>query len=91
LEPNQGNIMENPLQAVELIGTIDEKGQLHLDEPISAVGQGRVRVILLPEEAEIGENEWLKAAASNPAFDFLKDPAEDIYTLDDGQPFNDQR
>ena len=83
--------MENPLQVVELIGTIDEKGQLHLDEPISAVGQGRVRVILLPEEAEIGENEWLKAAASNPAFDFLKDPAEDIYTLDDGQPFNDQR
>ncbi len=83
--------METPLQAVELIGTIDEKGQLHLDEPISAVGQGRVRVILLPEEAEIGENEWLKAAASNPAFDFLKDPAEDIYTLDDGQPFNDQR
>ena len=83
--------MENPLQAVELIGTIDEKGQLHLDEPISAVGQGRVRVILLPEEAEIGENEWLKAAAGNPAFNFLKDPAEDIYTLDDGQPFNDQR
>ena len=83
--------MENPLQAVELIGTIDEKGQLHLDAPISAVGQGRVRVILLPEEAEIGENEWLKAAASNPAFDFLKDPVEDIYTLDDGQPFNDQR
>ena len=83
--------MENPLQAVELIGTIDEKGQLHLDEPISAVGQGRVRVILLPEEAEIGENEWLKAATENPAFDFLKDPAEDIYTLDDGQPFNDQR
>ncbi len=83
--------MENPLQAVELIGTIDEKGQLHLDEPISAVGQGRVRVILLPEEAEIGENEWIKAAASNPAFNFLKDPAEDIYTLDDGQPFNDQR
>ena len=83
--------MENPLQVIELIGTIDAKGQLHLDEPISAVGQGRVRVILLPEEAEIGENEWLKAAASNPAFDFLKDPAEDIYTLDDGQPFNDQR
>ena len=83
--------MENPLQAVELIGTIDEKGQLHLDEPISAVGQGRVRVILIPEEAEIGENEWLKAAASNPAFDFLEDLGEDIYTLDDGQPFNDQR
>ena len=83
--------MENRLQAIELIGTIDEKGQLHLDAPISAVGQGRVRVILLLEEAEIGEHEWLKAAADNPAFDFLKDPDEDIYTMDDGHPFNDQR
>jgi len=25
--------------------------------------------------------EWLRAAAANPAFDFLKGPEEDIYTL----------
>lgn len=77
------------MQAIELTGTIDEKGQLHLDSPISQVGQGRVRVILLREEAEIGDSEWLKAAAGNPAFDFLNDPAEDIYSLNDGRPFND--
>ena len=29
-------------------------------------------------------------AAHNPAFDFLKDPAEDIYTLSDGKLFRDQ-
>lgn len=38
----------------------------------------------------IDEREWLHAAASNPAFDFLKDPEEDIYTLADGKPFHDQ-
>jgi tetratricopeptide (TPR) repeat protein len=40
------------------------------------------------EEGEIDESEWLRAAATNPAFDFLKNPEEDIYTLDDGKPFN---
>jgi hypothetical protein len=38
---------------------------------------------------EIDEQKWLKAAAGNPVFDFLKDPEEDIYTLADGKPFND--
>ena len=37
---------------------------------------------------EIGEEEWLRAAATNPVFDILKDPEEDIYTLADGKPFN---
>jgi tetratricopeptide (TPR) repeat protein len=41
------------------------------------------------EDGEIDEHEWLRAATSNPAFDFLKDPEEDIYTLADGKPFND--
>jgi tetratricopeptide (TPR) repeat protein len=41
------------------------------------------------EEGEIDESEWLRAAATNPAFDFLKEPEEDIYTLDDGRPFNE--
>jgi hypothetical protein len=38
---------------------------------------------------DIDEYEWLKAAARNPAFDFLNDPEEDIYTLADGKPFHD--
>jgi len=37
------------------------------------------------------ESEWLRAAATNPAFDFLKGPEEDIYTLADGKPFHDQK
>jgi hypothetical protein len=36
------------------------------------------------------EQEWLQAATSNPAFEFLKDQEEDIYTLSDGKPFNNE-
>lgn len=43
----------------------------------------------LLKKAELEEFELLKAAARNPAFDFLKDPEEDTYTLNDGKPFHD--
>jgi len=45
----------------------------------------------LAEGTEVDEKEWLRAASANPAFDFLKEPEEDIYTLEDGRPFYDQR
>ncbi|MCK4559595.1 MAG: hypothetical protein KAV45_07415 [Calditrichia bacterium] len=39
---------------------------------------------------KISENEWHRAMASNPLLESIYDPAEDIYTLDDGVPFNDE-
>lgn len=36
--------------------------------------------------ADMDEKGWLREAGQNPAFDFLKDPAEDRYTLRDGKP-----
>ena len=78
-------------KALEVVGTVDAQRQLHLDEPLPIVGPSRVRVIILiPEETDMDEREWLRVAARNPAFDFLKDPEEDIYTLADGEPFDDQ-
>jgi hypothetical protein len=41
-------------------------------------------------DGDISESAWTKAAATTPAFDFLKDAAEDIYTAADGKPFHDQ-
>jgi hypothetical protein len=79
------------LKALDVVGTIDEQRQLHLDEPLPIVGPSRVRVIILiPEEPDMDEKEWLQAAVSNPAFDFLKEPEEDIYTLADGKPLHNQ-
>ena len=48
-------------------------------------------MFLLPEESDLNETEWLQASAANPAFDFLKDPEEDVYTLSDGESFYDER
>jgi hypothetical protein len=81
-----------PLRAIETTGIIDELNRLQLDSPLPIKAPRRVRVIVLffDEAEDWDEAEWLKAAASNPAFDFLKDPAEDIYTLEDGRPFHDE-
>lgn len=39
---------------------------------------------------EISEEEWRRAAASNPAFGFLDDPEADVYGLDDGEPYREE-
>jgi hypothetical protein len=41
-------------------------------------------------QADFLESEWLRAVTANPAFDFLKEPREDVYTLADGKPFLDR-
>lgn len=74
---------------VEIGGTVDEQGQLHLDAPMLSINPGRVRVILVPEQDDIDEQDWLRAAARSQVFDFLDDPAEDIYTAKDGKPFRE--
>ena len=83
--------MEAIMTALEMTGTIDEHQQLRLDDELPFPGPARVRVIVLyPSNNEWGEAEWLKAAARNPAFEFLNDPEEDIYSLDDGKSFHDE-
>ena len=76
--------MAAALKAIETTGTIDARCQLVLDEQIHVSRPTKVRIIILfPEEADIEEKEWLRAAATNPAFDFLKEPEEDIYDVVD--------
>ena len=81
--------MDIAMRAIELTGSIDEHGQLHLDQCSTLVGPCRVRILLLFEEEAIPEKEWLRAAVKNPAFAFLNDPAAEVYTAVDGKPFRD--
>lgn len=78
------------VKAIETMGTLEEERRLLLDEAVPCASPSRVRVIILLPDDDIDEQEWLRAAASNPAFDFLHDPREDIYTLTDGEPFRDE-
>ncbi len=79
------------MNAIESTGVVDAQHQLRLDQPLPIAKQSRVRVIVLvPEAGDVSEAAWTAAAAASPAFDFLKDAAEDIYTDADGKPFHDQ-
>jgi hypothetical protein len=83
--------MPTGFRAIELEGAIDQQHRLHLDACLPGAEPGRVRVlVLIPEAEEMSEAEWLRAAAASPAFEFLKDPAEDVYSPTDGKPFHDQ-
>lgn len=83
--------METTMTAIEVSGTVDEHRRLRLDGELPIQGPARVRVIILyPSDGELGEPEWREAAAHNPAFAYLQDPEEDVYTLADGKPFYDQ-
>jgi len=83
--------MEVPMTAIEMTGTVDENHQLKLDGVLPFAGPKRVRVIVLSPLTEmtdeLSEIEWLKTSQSNPAFEYLRDPEEDIYTIKDGKPF----
>ena len=61
-----------------------------LDEPYDLPANANLMVTLLPSSSDTDSEEaWLRAASSSAAFAFLPDPAEDIYTVADGEPFRD--
>lgn len=46
-----------------------------------------MRAIKISEQEE--EKLWMDSISKNPAFDFLKDCEEDIYSQKDGEPLDD--
>lgn len=61
-----------------------------LDEPYALPANASLMVTLLHSTSDADSEEtWLRAASSSDAFAFLADPAEDIYTVADGEPFRD--
>jgi hypothetical protein len=79
------------MKAIEAIGTIDQGRRVLLDEPLPASVSGRVRLLILFGEDELNERDMLRGAAQGGSFDFLNAPEEDIYSLEDGKPFDDPR
>jgi hypothetical protein len=64
--------------------------QIVLEEAHELPRNTSLMLTVLPLSAETGsEGAWLRAAASSGAFEVLADPAEDIYTTTDGEPFRD--
>ena len=77
------------MKAVELQGEIDHEHRLHADVPQS-LAAGSVRVIVLIPEEDEGGSAW-EAGVSSEWSAELSDPAQDIYTLNDGKPIDATR
>ena len=83
--------MRNEFKAIALEGFIDDQHRLRIDAEMPDVSPGPVRVLVLfPLWDEPTDEELQRDLVSNPVFDFLKDPAEDLYSPTDGKPFHDE-
>jgi hypothetical protein len=83
--------MTQTCRAIEVQGTMSNGRSIVLDESLPDLRSQRVKVIILFDgDVEIDEQTWLRAASANAVFDYLNDPAEDLYTLADGRPFHDK-
>ena len=79
------------MKAIEINSKTDKTGHLKINFNLNR-SDSKVRVLILLDDdySEIDEETiWMSSVSKNPAFDFLSDSAEDIYSIKDGEPFND--
>jgi hypothetical protein len=82
--------MDNaPMKAIEIVGDIDDQHRLQAQVP-DELPAGPVRLIVLLPDEDIAGTAWSKGIAKDWQGD-LRDPRQDIYTLEDGHPVNAPR
>lgn len=72
------------MKAIEINSKTDKKGNLKINYALNKSNK-KVRVLILVDEND--DETWIDTVSHNPAFDFLKEKEEDIYSLSDGEPF----
>jgi hypothetical protein len=77
------------MRAIEVTGSVNEDGFIALDQPIVITKPRHFRGILLLPDTDITE-EWSPMAIDASLREYLDDPEEDIYTLEDGEPIEDE-
>ncbi len=71
------------MKAIEINSKTDETGHLKIDYKLNKPGS-KVRVLILLDDdyaEQEEENLWMNSISTNPAFNFLSDSSEDIYSL----------
>jgi hypothetical protein len=70
------------MKAIEIKSKTDKSGKLNIDYKLNIPNQ-RVRVLILIEaddDEKEEEKNWLGYVSKSPAFEFLKEAGEDIYS-----------
>lgn len=79
------------MKAIEIKSETDNSGNLSIHYKLNIPNQ-KVRVFVIYEENTDDQEEeklWKEYVSKNPAFGFLKEPEEDIYSMKDGEPIDD--
>ena len=78
------------MRAIEIVSKTDKTGLLKINYKLDK-SESNVRVLILLDDDNEQEDEklWMRTISRNPAFNFLNDPAEEIYSSNDGEPLND--
>ena len=71
-------------QTMNVIEAVFEHGRLKPLTPLVLAEHQHVWLTLLPEEPST--RELAQLAAQSPSFQFLAEPAENLYCLEDGEP-----
>ena len=67
------------------IEVVFEGGHLTPLQKLPLAERQHAWILLLPQE-ELASQDLARLAAKSPSFQFLVDPAEDLYSLKDGHP-----
>jgi hypothetical protein len=76
------------MSIVRLAGNIDENCRLSALVP-SSIRPGPVTVLIIPGSEEDDDANFWTAGVAQEWADELNDPAQDIYTLADGEPIGE--
>ena len=76
------------MKAIEINTKTNNKGQLKNHIPLKKRNKNvRVLILFSDEEDLIDDDKiWLYSNSQNPSFNFLSEPEENIYSLNDGEP-----
>jgi len=75
----------NKKKAIETTGIINNGKVIYLDVDLPLINNSKVKVTITGIDKD---GEWMALASQNPALQDIFSAEEDIYTLEDGKPFN---
>lgn len=79
------------MKTIEIQSKTDTHGNLRIDYQLDKPEKNVRVLIMFGDETNESdeENLWLESISNNPAFDFLAEESEGIYSVSDGEPLSD--
>jgi hypothetical protein len=77
--------MEQGKKTFTTTGKVSSEKELHLDAALPFLLNSKVKVTISFDDDGY---DIVRSALKNPAFKNIFDTSEDVYTLEDGKPFN---